>query len=98
MSYHQAREENHGSELAQRVMACPKLTDMTPWEQVNWVVKNKQCARVPGALLDLTSAGFILQVHKMLSSKNQKKLEEMTSIRLMISIVYAVLEQRGKGT
>ena len=85
-------EEIHRSDLAQSVVKCPKLSDLKPIDQVRWVVKHHQAARVSGTLLDATSANMILQVHARLSPSNQSRLEAM-SVRAMFVTVCAVLSK-----
>jgi hypothetical protein len=78
------------SDLAEAVKACPKLSDLPPFEQVRWVAKHHQAARVRGLFLDATSANMILQVHACLSPRNQAKIEGMP-IRAMFETVCAIL-------
>lgn len=86
----------HREDLARSVVASPKLKDLSPFDQVCWVAKHHQAARVRGCLLDATSANMILQVHARLNSRNQRRLEAMP-VRAMFTTVCAVLSLEDRA-
>lgn len=68
---HDKTEQTHRDDLARAVRATPKPKGdrMT---KVRAVVDARQCARIEGHLVDLTTANMLVRVHDALNPENQK--------------------------
>lgn len=81
-SEHEAHEQTHRDDLARAVRATPKPKGdrMT---KIRSVVDARQCARIEGKFVDLTTAHMLVQVHDALSQDNQKKFAAMPLAKMV---------------
>ena len=80
---HLASEANHRADLAEAIRATPKhgpkkrTGPMSPEERLaamRKIVSEKQCARVEGVLVDMTSAHLYVSIAERLNEQNREKL------------------------
>lgn len=81
-----ASEANHRADLAEAIRATPKhgpkkrkgpLTPEERLEAMRKIVADKQCARVEGVLVDMTSAHLYVSIADKLNEQNREKLLSM---------------------
>lgn len=83
-SEHETHEQTHRDDLARAVRATPKPKG-DRMAKIRFVVGARQCARIEGKLVDLTTAHMLVQVHDALGPENQKKFASM-SIAKMVDV------------
>ena len=58
------------------------------------IVANKQYAKIDGCMIDLFSAGYVVQVYDALSEANQTKYAAMPA-PVMVSVAFKVAKKVG---